>query len=223
MTLKTLPPKRPIVQARGKRLAGRTAEEIGHIAEALDAASAAIAALNARSDEIGGIVMVIKEIADQTNLLALNAAIEAARAGEQGRGFAVVADEVRKLAERTTTATQDISTKIETVQQDTHKAGDRMQQANSRIEAGVANAKELATAMANIHSSAGNTVTTATGIANAVKEQRLAATQIAQNVEQIAQMSEENHASVASANDLANQLGKLSEELNSQIGRFIVD
>ncbi|SFZ77832.1 methyl-accepting chemotaxis protein [Chitinimonas taiwanensis] len=207
----------------GQQLAGRTADEIAHIADALAAASQAIQALNARSDEIGGIVKVIKEIADQTNLLALNAAIEAARAGEQGRGFAVVADEVRKLAERTTNATMDISSKIDTVQRDTDSADQRMQEASSRIDTGVACARELAGAMDQIRTGSSNTVRTLTEIADAIREQRIAATQIAQNVEQIAQMSEENHASVSSANLLARRLGELSQGLNVQIGRFVVD
>ncbi|MEH6461349.1 methyl-accepting chemotaxis protein [Chitinimonas sp. JJ19] len=207
----------------GERLAGQTADEIARIAEALEAASQAITTLNARSDEIGGIVRVIKDIADQTNLLALNAAIEAARAGEQGRGFAVVADEVRKLAERTAGATADISAKIETVQRDTVSAGARMQEASGRIEAGVAHARELADAMERIRAGSQGTVNTLTEIADAIREQRVAANQIASNIEKIAQMSEENHASVSSANLLAKRLGELSRGLNVQIGQFVVD
>ncbi|PHV11699.1 methyl-accepting chemotaxis protein [Chitinimonas sp. BJB300] len=207
----------------GQQLAGRTADEIAHIADALSEAATAIEALNARSDEIGGIVRVIKDIADQTNLLALNAAIEAARAGEQGRGFAVVADEVRKLAERTTTATIDISSKITTVQRDTDSASQRMLDASGRIDTGVACARELAEAMAQIRKGSTSTVNTLTEIADAIREQKVAADQIAQNVERIAQMSEENHASVSSANFLAKRLSTLSLGLNAQIGRFVVD
>ncbi|QNM94680.1 methyl-accepting chemotaxis protein [Chitinimonas koreensis] len=207
----------------GERLASRAAGEIGRIAEALESARSTMEALNARSDEIGGIVRVIQEIADQTNLLALNAAIEAARAGELGRGFAVVADEVRKLAERTSTATADISGKIGTVQRDTTDANARMKEASGRIDAGVACARELAETMAHIRSGSAASMHTLTEIADAIREQRMAANNIAQNVEKIAQMSEENHASVSSANMLAKRLSELSLGLNQQIGQFVVD
>ncbi|QDQ28784.1 methyl-accepting chemotaxis protein [Chitinimonas arctica] len=207
----------------GEKLASQAAEEIGRIADALEAAGVAIEALNARSGEIGGIVRVIKDIAEQTNLLALNAAIEAARAGEMGRGFAVVADEVRKLAERTAGATADISGKIDTVQRDTAQAHSRMQEASSRIDSGVACAQALATTLVNIRSGAKGTVHTLTEISTAVREQKIASNQIAQNIEHIAQMSEENHASVSSANLLAKHLGELSRNLNLQIGKFVVD
>ena len=207
----------------GEKLANQAAEEIGRIAEALGAAGEAIAALNARSDEIGGIVRVIKEIADQTNLLALNAAIEAARAGESGRGFAVVADEVRKLAERTTSATVDISEKIQTVQRDTVAASERMQDAQQRIDSGVACAKAVSVSLDKIREGSTATVESITDISAAIQEQRSAAITIAQNVERIAQMSEQNHAAAASANDVAKHLGELSSDLKAQIHRYVVD
>ena len=207
----------------GERLASLAADDIGRISTTLEAAGVSMDALNERSDEIGDIVRVIKDIADQTNLLALNAAIEAARAGEQGRGFAVVADEVRKLAERTTRATTDISNKISTVHGDTVEANSRMKQALDQIKVSVASARELAMAMNVIREGSRAAVGALAEVAAAVREQRVASTQIARDMERIAQISSETHESASSVSTLARYLGESSNELKVQIGQYTVD
>jgi len=120
------------------------------IAESVRETAGKVEELGKRSDQIGRIVGVINDIADQTNLLALNAAIEAARAGEQGRGFAVVADEVRKLAERTTMSTKEIATMIEAVQGDTRLAVEAMEQGTRQVAKGVATTQKAGEALKEI-------------------------------------------------------------------------
>ena len=142
-----------------------------------------VTTLGRSSDQIGEIVNVIEDIADQTNLLALNAAIEAARAGEQGRGFAVVADEVRKLAERTTKATKEIGDMIRQIQKDTRSAVSSMEEGTSQVGHGVALANKTGEALANIHSMINATVGKIQQIANATEEQSTATRQIASDLE----------------------------------------
>ncbi|HSC79387.1 MAG TPA: methyl-accepting chemotaxis protein, partial [Chitinolyticbacter sp.] len=143
---------------QSNQAAQQTSELIHRVAGTLERSTEVIGQLNQRSDEIGTIVLVIKDIADQTNLLALNAAIEAARAGEQGRGFAVVADEVRKLAERTTRATAEITAKIGAVQQDTARAASGMDEASRMMGGGVQQTRTVANALNEIEGRARDTV-----------------------------------------------------------------
>ncbi len=135
----------------GQEVVRQTVAGIEHTVSTMQEASGLVVSLNARSDEIGAIISVIKEIADQTNLLALNAAIEAARAGEQGRGFAVVADEVRKLAERTTHATGEIADIIGAIQHDTGSAVASMQKGNEEVLANVELAQQASAALQEIN------------------------------------------------------------------------
>ncbi|SFN67335.1 methyl-accepting chemotaxis sensory transducer with Cache sensor [Formivibrio citricus] len=204
----------------GEQLAKDAAEEIRRISSDISAASDLIRGLVDRSREIDGMSAVIKEIADQTNLLALNAAIEAARAGEQGRGFAVVADEVRKLAERTGGATQDITRTIRAVQSDTDVAAARMEGVRDQVTLGVELAEKAAQALREINDGARATLEKTREVANAAQEQSQVSNNIAGNVERIAQMVEESDAAVQAAHDQVRQLDELARELNQVAVRF---
>ncbi|MFB0936752.1 MAG: methyl-accepting chemotaxis protein [Propionivibrio sp.] len=197
-------------------------EAIQKIATTVTDASERIRALEGRAMQISSIANVIKDIAGQTNLLALNAAIEAARAGEQGRGFAVVADEVRKLAERTSSATTEIEQMIAGIQSDTVGAVGAMNEALPEVEQGVQLAGSATESLQSIESGAGRTLQRIREVAEATQEQGSASTSIAQRVEQIAQMVEETTATIRSTADTATQLEHIAQGLQAQIRRFRV-
>ncbi len=205
---------------QGEQLANDAAHEIRRISSDVSAAADLIRGLVERSRDIDSMSAVIKEIADQTNLLALNAAIEAARAGEQGRGFAVVADEVRKLAERTSGATQDITRTIRAVQSDTDVAASRMDGVRGQVTLGVELAEKAAQALREINASARATLDKTREVANAAREQSEVSNSIAGNVERIAQMVEQADASVQSAHDQVSQLDELAKELHVTAASF---
>jgi len=195
-------------------------EEINQISATVSGASARIAKLEERANQISSIAGVIKEIAGQTNLLALNAAIEAARAGEQGRGFAVVADEVRKLAERTSVATVEIEEMISGIQSDTVQVVGVMSAALPQIEAGVKAAGEAADALRRIREGAESTLMSIEDVAGATKEQSMASNAIAQRVEQIAQMVEETSTAMQSTAETADEMNQIAAELGGLVSRF---
>ena len=194
--------------------------EINEIATTVSDASTRIHKLEERANQISSIAGVIKDIAGQTNLLALNAAIEAARAGEQGRGFAVVADEVRKLAERTSTATVEIEQMISGIQSETGLVVGAMSSALPQVEAGVMAAEGAAASLRQIKDGAESTLTRIREVASATKEQSEASTNIAQRVEQISQMVEETTAAMQSTAETAEDMERISSELSSLISRF---
>jgi methyl-accepting chemotaxis protein len=183
------------------------------VVEAVETSSRAMADLNQAIAKIGDITQVIKEIADQTNLLALNAAIEAARAGEQGRGFAVVADEVRKLAERTSSSTADITATVVEIRQVTDAAVASMNHAVVEVDQGTGLIRESGEGLARITGASKEVTDKAQHIAAAAQEQAIASEQVASNMEQIAGLIDSNvfaaQQAKAAADDLLGTAGGL--------------
>ncbi len=192
------------------------------VADAVGESSTVITALGRSSDQIGEIVGTIEDIADQTNLLALNAAIEAARAGEQGRGFAVVADEVRKLAERTTKATKEISEMIRQIQTDTKTAVMSMEDGTQKVSNGVMLANETSDALTRIQSLVMQTAGMIQQIAASAEEQSTTTHQIAKDLEAVTQVGEETSAGAVESATRSHELCGLAEDLQGIVSTFKV-
>ncbi len=204
----------------GQSAVEKAAAEVQEVERLISTSATKVEELKSRSIEIGSVANVIKEIADQTNLLALNAAIEAARAGEQGRGFAVVADEVRKLAERTSEATTRIATTVQSVQVETDGVVNTMQETVPQVQASMAQVREVADILGDIRREADDSVAKARDVAQATREQGTAANDIAANVEHIASMAEEVSATMTGNAGAAEEMQQMARELQAAVGQF---
>lgn len=198
----------------------RVAGEMTNIADSVEEASHVIDTLGRNSDRISAVVQVIKEVADQTNLLALNAAIEAARAGEQGRGFAVVADEVRKLAERTTESTLEIGSMIAEFQTSSTDAVNSMQAIADKVREGMSLATGAGESITQIHSHTHSVIDAVNTMSVALEQQRVASSDIASRVEKVASMSEETHAAAQTTTQATHHLEALSRSLRLTVAHF---
>ncbi len=208
------------VAEEGGSVVAHTVEGMHAINEAVSASATSVEALGKRGEQIGQIIDVINDIAEQTNLLALNAAIEAARAGEHGRGFAVVADEVRKLADRTTKATEEIARSIETIQTETTQAVERMNTGTQQVQAGVEHAQQAGSSLEEIVAKARSVTEMIRSIAAAAQEQAAASEQVSRNVESISAVTRQASEGAGQAAAAAAQLSVKAEQLQRLVGQF---
>ena len=204
----------------GGSIVEETLTKMRRIAESVGATAKKMEELGKSSDQIGRIIGVIDDIADQTNLLALNAAIEAARAGEQGRGFAVVADEVRKLAERTTTATKEIAQMIKNIQDETKVAVTAMEAGTKQVEEGVTSTATAGDSLRQIIDMSNQVGEMITHIATAATEQSSATEQVNNNMDQIAQLVKESAVGAQQSAKACQDLSGLALDLQKMVGSF---
>ncbi|MGA8073673.1 MAG: methyl-accepting chemotaxis protein [Candidatus Acidiferrales bacterium] len=193
------------------------------IADSVGQTAKKVQELGKSSNQIGEIIGVIDDIADQTNLLALNAAIEAARAGEQGRGFAVVADEVRKLAERTSKATKEITQMIQNIQTETQSAVEAMQSGTKQVELGVESTTKAGTSLHEIITTSEQVGNMVMLIATAATEQASATDEINSNIEQIAKITQETATGANESAKAVHELSNLATELHAIVSKFKID
>ncbi len=208
------------VAAEGGNVVSETIVGMKSISDAVNSSAASVTELGKRGEQIGQIIEVINDIADQTNLLALNAAIEAARAGEHGRGFAVVADEVRKLAERTTQATQEVSESIQMIQSETEQAVSRMSDGTVQVDEGVQKATLAGESLEKIVSGAEEVRCMIESIAATADEQSSVSEEISRTIQEVSVVSNQVGEGTAQSAAAAEQLSIKAEQLMGLIGKF---
>jgi methyl-accepting chemotaxis protein len=204
----------------GENIIQKTISIMNHINERVQGSAKIIENLGLRSEQIGEVVDLINDIADQTNLLALNAAIEAARAGEHGRGFAVVADEVRKLAERTTDATKEIGQTIAAIQSGTREAVASMEEGVKEVNLGAEEAGKSGAALKDILLQIRTVTSEVSQIATASEQQTATTNEIANNIQQISEVMRETSKKIQENAGAASQLASLSQELQTVVSQF---
>ena len=204
----------------GGRVIHQVVSDMDGIARSAQQSAQVIRTLDKESEGIFNIIQVIKGIADQTNLLALNAAIEAARAGEQGRGFAVVADEVRSLAGRTSASTQEIASMVARIQQSTREAVISMEEGVAQVDKGMAVTADVERAIREILDATLHTTQLVNDISRTIGEQSLASNEIAHQVEMIAGMSEGNSKVIGQTASTTDELSSLAGQLSQSVDRF---
>ena len=204
----------------GGQVIHQVVKDMDAIAHSVQASAQVIRTLDQESEQIFGIIQVIKGIADQTNLLALNAAIEAARAGEQGRGFAVVADEVRQLAGRTSASTEEIASMVQRIQSSTREAVTSMEAGVTQVDKGMTVTADVERAIREILEATLSTTRLVDDISRTIGEQSLASHEIAQQVENIANMSHDNSQVIEQTARTTDELARLADELGHSVDRF---
>jgi methyl-accepting chemotaxis protein len=204
----------------GAAVVQKTITGMNIIAERVKKTSETVVALGSRSEQIGNIVGTIEDIADQTNLLALNAAIEAARAGEQGRGFAVVADEVRALAERTTRATREIGEMIKAIQNETNEAVKAMDEGVIEVEKGALLSQESGQALEDILTRINEVSNQIIQIATAAEEQTATTNEVTMNVQQITEVVAQTSRGADETAGAASQLKRQAQQMEDLVGHF---
>ncbi len=207
---------------QGKHVISCNQQSITKLAGQVEQASNIIQELEKNAQEINTILSTIQGIAEQTNLLALNAAIEAARAGEQGRGFAVVADEVRVLSKRTHSSTEEIRSMIETLQRNTQQAVNTMHQSQQLAKNSVDDAQNATQALEQITHAIGDISDMATQISSAAEEQRAVTDEVGRNIQATKDVTDELSLAANNANQLASQLKDIASRINEQVNNFHV-
>ena len=211
-----------IARSSVEKDAKQTLEIIGAIEKEVDAAHLQIRTLWEATEKVTSILTVINEIADQTNLLALNAAIEAARAGEQGRGFAVVADEVRALAKRTTESTSQIESTVSQIRQETTKAIDNMENIQGRVVSGAESVSGMTGVLTHIQTLVARLLDISHGVATAAEEQSVEAANIAKNLDELEKESEQLNGEASAITDRSNGLLETVDKLKLEVSRFVI-